>query len=119
MTEALPRVLVVAFIAAAIVAVAVIVRKMMRGPGLTALLAPKQHKRLDVVEQAVIDAKRRLVLVRRDGVEHLIMTGGPIDIVIESGIGAARTGGDTRSVATTPQHAAHALAPHVLGVAAE
>ena len=28
----------------------------------------------------------RLVLIRRDGVEHLIMTGGPVDVVIETGI---------------------------------
>jgi hypothetical protein len=27
-----------------------------------------------------------LVLVRRDNVEHLIMTGGPVDVVIETGI---------------------------------
>jgi len=26
------------------------------------------------------------VLIRRDGVEHLIMTGGPVDVVIETGI---------------------------------
>jgi hypothetical protein len=31
---------------------------------------------------------RRLVLIRRDDVEHLIMTGGPVDVVIETGIAA-------------------------------
>ncbi|HSG33908.1 MAG TPA: hypothetical protein VLA37_05185, partial [Sphingomonadaceae bacterium] len=31
--------------------------------------------RLDVVETRAIDAKRRLVLVRRDRVEHLILVG--------------------------------------------
>jgi hypothetical protein len=61
----------------------------MRGPGLT-LFAAKAPKRLDIVEQAVVDAKRRLVLVRRDDVEHLVMIGGPTDIVIESGIGTPR-----------------------------
>ncbi len=48
--------------------------------------APKPVKRLDVVDQATVDGRRRLVLVRRDDVEHLIMTGGPVDVVIETGI---------------------------------
>lgn len=114
MTEVLLRVLAVAFAAAAIVAVAVVVRKMLRGPGLTALLAPKSQKRLAVVEQAVIDAKRKLVLIRRDDVEHLVMTGGPVDIVIESGIGAPpSSGADAKPTMSRPH------APHPLGRAAE
>lgn len=88
MSEVLLRVLVVAFLAAAVVAVAVIVRKMMRAPRLTTLFAPKLAKRIEVIEETPIDAKRRLVLIRRDGVEHLVMIGGPVDIVIEGGIGA-------------------------------
>jgi hypothetical protein len=44
--------------------------------------------RLSVVEQASMDGRRKLVLIRRDDVEHLIMTGGPIDMVIETGIAA-------------------------------
>jgi flagellar protein FliO/FliZ len=47
---------------------------------------PKPDKRLDVVDQANVDGRRRLVLVRRDDVEHLIMTGGPVDVVIETNI---------------------------------
>jgi flagellar protein FliO/FliZ len=52
------------------------------------LFRPKPEPRLGVVEQASVDARRRLVLIRRDGVEHLIMTGGPVDMVIETGIQA-------------------------------
>ena len=52
---------------------------------------PKPEKRLDVVDQASVDGRRRLVLVRRDNVEHLIMTGGPVDVVIETGIGNERS----------------------------
>lgn len=55
------------------------------GPG--SFFGPKPEKRLDVVEQWSLDARRRLVLIRRDDVEHLIMTGGPVDVVIETGIG--------------------------------
>jgi len=41
----------------------------------------KRGSRLGVVEAAVVDKKRRLVLVRRDATEHLIMIGGPQDVV--------------------------------------
>ncbi len=46
-----------------------------------------RQQRLQVLDAAAIDARRRIVLIRRDGVEHLVMIGGPTDIVIESGIG--------------------------------
>jgi len=48
-----------------------------------------RQPRLQVLDAAAVDARRRLVLVRRDDVEHLIMIGGPTDIVIESRIGEA------------------------------
>ncbi|OCJ12604.1 flagellar biosynthesis protein FliO [Rhizobium sp. AC27/96] len=55
-----------------------------------------RQPRLQVLDAAAVDARRRLVLVRRDGVEHLIMIGGPTDIVIESGISdPARAGAST------------------------
>ncbi len=50
------------------------------------LFRPRPEPRLGVVEQATVDSRRRLVLVRRDDVEHLIMTGGPVDVVIENNI---------------------------------
>jgi flagellar biogenesis protein FliO len=42
--------------------------------------------RLAVIDAAAVDGRRRLVLVRRDNVEHLLMIGGPTDIVVESNI---------------------------------
>lgn len=42
--------------------------------------------RLAVVDAATVDGRRRLVLVRRDNIEHLLMIGGPSDIVIEPNI---------------------------------
>jgi hypothetical protein len=45
-----------------------------------------REPRLMVLDAAAIDPKRRLVLIRRDDIEHLIMIGGPTDIVIETGI---------------------------------
>ena len=46
--------------------------------------------RLSVSEQANVDGRRKLLLIRRDDVEHLIMTGGPVDMVIETNIAAPR-----------------------------
>jgi flagellar biogenesis protein FliO len=50
--------------------------------------------RLAVIDAAAVDGRRRLVLVRRDNVEHLLMIGGPSDIVVESNIVRATAGRD-------------------------
>jgi flagellar protein FliO/FliZ len=42
--------------------------------------------RLAVIDAAAVDSRRRLVLVRRDNIEHLLMIGGPTDIVVEPNI---------------------------------
>ena len=43
-------------------------------------------RRLALLETANVDQRRQLILIRRDNTEHLIMIGGPSDIVVESGI---------------------------------
>jgi flagellar biogenesis protein FliO len=45
-----------------------------------------RQPRLAVIDAAAVDGRRRLVLIRRDNVEHLLMIGGPSDIVIEPSI---------------------------------
>jgi hypothetical protein len=52
------------------------------------LFKQRAEPRLHVVAFANVDSKRKLILVRRDDVEHLVMTGGPVDVVIETGIAA-------------------------------
>jgi flagellar protein FliO/FliZ len=52
------------------------------------LFSPKQ-RRIGVVESVAVDGRRRLLLVRRDNVEHLVMIGGPVDVLVETGIPAA------------------------------
>jgi flagellar protein FliO/FliZ len=42
-----------------------------------------RDRRLGVVETASVDRRRKLVLIRRDDVEHLIITGGPVDMVVD------------------------------------
>ena len=49
-----------------------------------------RDRRLGVVETASVDGRRKLILIRRDDVEHLIMTGGPVDMLIETGIEGRR-----------------------------
>lgn len=45
-----------------------------------------RQPRLAVIEAANVDARRRLLLIRRDNIEHLLMIGGPSDVVIEPNI---------------------------------
>ncbi len=45
-----------------------------------------RQPRLAVIDYASVDGRRRLILVRRDNVEHLLMIGGPSDIVVEPNI---------------------------------
>jgi flagellar protein FliO/FliZ len=45
-----------------------------------------RQPRLGVIEYATVDARRRLLLVRRDNIEHLVMIGGPTDVVVEANI---------------------------------
>jgi flagellar protein FliO/FliZ len=50
--------------------------------------------RLAVIDAAAVDGRRRLVLVRRDNIEHLLMIGGPTDIVVEPNIVRAQPARD-------------------------
>jgi flagellar protein FliO/FliZ len=45
-------------------------------------------RRLKLIEAMPLDAKRRLVLVARDGVEHLLLLGVHGDLAVETGIRA-------------------------------
>ena len=68
--------------------------------------------RLAVIDIANVDERRRLILVRRDSVEHLLMIGGPIDIVVEANI--VRTVAAPREVAVTRLPAAAEPRPHTI-----
>lgn len=56
-----------------------------------------RQPRLAVIDAASVDGRRRLVLIRRDNIEHLLMIGGPTDVVVEQNIvrasGASRETG--------------------------
>src|ERR1700728_2108111 len=62
-----------------------------------------RQPRLGVIDYASVDARRRLILVRRDNVEHLLMIGGPTDVVVEANI--------IRAVAANPRDVTVARSP--------
>ena len=61
-----------------------------RRMGLTPKIgATEDNKRLAVIETLNLDTKRKLILIRRDGKEHLLLL-GETDMTIESGFEAAQ-----------------------------
>ncbi len=54
-------------------------------------------RRLAFIERTHLDGGRKLLLVRRDEVEHLILIGGPIDLVVETGIRPERIAGSAEA----------------------
>lgn len=88
MGELLSWMAVISLVAVLAVAAAIGIRAYMHGKSPAELFfKPRADPRLGVIEFAHVDGRRKLVLIRRDDVEHLIMTGGPVDVVIETGIG--------------------------------
>ncbi|MBW8636458.1 flagellar biosynthetic protein FliO [Hoeflea sp. WL0058] len=96
----------IAVIAAAVVVVLLLIYWIVkrRGPMTFLRGGANRQPRLAVIDAAPIDSRRRLVLVRRDNVEHLVMIGGPSDIVVESRIVRA----DNTRVAKKPAQPARA-----------
>lgn len=74
------------FIAAAGVLAGLIIAMVVFG-AFSRRMRGRRGQRLGVSEYHELDQTRRLVLVRRDDTEHLLLIGGAGDLVIESGIG--------------------------------
>jgi len=67
-----------------------------------AAMGDRRGKRLSVVEVCTLDARRKLVLCRRDDKEHLILMGGQQDVVVESGIVDAAQAGAANDTVEHP-----------------
>lgn len=78
--------LALAFVIALLVAFAYGIKKFGLIARVTVDQEGEQKKRLNIVEILPVDAKRRLVLIRRDDKEHLIMLGAERDLLIEQNI---------------------------------
>jgi flagellar protein FliO/FliZ len=79
-------VLALALVLALIAATGWLGRRYMGAGRLTAFTG--KRRRLALVETLQIDGRTRVLLVRRDGAEHLVMVGGTGAVVIETGIAA-------------------------------
>lgn len=71
------------FVIALVFVLALVLRRLGVGH---AVATPRRQRRVTVVEVTPLDAKRRLVLVRRDEVEHLLLLGTAGDLVVEPAI---------------------------------
>jgi len=74
-------------------------------------MSGRRGQRLGISEYYEIDKSRRLVLVRRDNVEHLILIGGPQDLVVEPGITAQGVASAYQPSPVTPEAAGFRPAP--------
>lgn len=63
----------------------------------------RKLRRVAVIDATTVDRRRRLVLIRRDNIEHLLMIGGPTDVVIEPNI--MRVGAREPTLHAAPQPA--------------
>ena len=79
-------------VAALLFGLAILIWRLFHGGRVRARNGARQH-RLDLVDARDITGSRQLVLVRRDNVEHLVMIGGPNDVLIESHIVRAQPHG--------------------------
>lgn len=71
-----------------ILVVVLVIVRVVRGMTFGTFVAGGRNRktRLAVMDATAVDSQRRLVLVRRDDVEHLVLIGGPTDVVVEQNI---------------------------------
>ena len=84
--DLLRAVLALAFVLGMIWLLGRVIRKYGWKFGLPTPMAPSRIRRLQLVEVMALDGKNRLVLFRRDNVEHLVLVGTQTTEIIESGI---------------------------------
>lgn len=76
------------FVLVLIAGLAALVRRSGFGERLAMTPSSVGERRLGLVEVRPLDAKHKLVLLRRDDREHLVLLGAAGDLLIESGIAA-------------------------------
>ena len=83
-TDYLTAVIALLFVLSLVALLAWVVRRLGLIPGAAAIR--RSGRRLEIIEITPLDVRRKLVLVRRDDVEHLILLGLQQDLVVEIGI---------------------------------
>jgi len=76
------------FAALLLLIVVLVIIRLIRGLTFGTFVAGGRNRktRLAVMDATAVDSHRRLVLVRRDDIEHLLLIGGPTDVVVERDI---------------------------------
>lgn len=76
------------FVALVLVVIVLLIIKLIRNLTFGTFVAGGRNRktRLAVMDATAVDSHRRLVLVRRDDIEHLLLIGGPTDVVVERDI---------------------------------
>jgi hypothetical protein len=71
-----------------VLVIVLIIVKMIRSLTFGTFVAGGRNRktRLAVMDATAVDSHRRLVLIRRDDIEHLLLIGGPTDVVVERDI---------------------------------
>ena len=97
------------FAALVLLVIVLVIVKLIRSLTFGTFVAGGRNRktRLAVMDATAVDSHRRLVLVRRDDVEHLLLIGGPTDVVVETDIRMAAP----RRPALTAADNGHEAAP--------
>jgi hypothetical protein len=76
------------FAALVLLVIVLVIVKLVRNLTFGTFVAGGRNRktRLAVMDATAVDSHRRLVLVRRDDIEHLLLIGGPTDVVVERDI---------------------------------
>lgn len=75
-----------------------ILKRVLKTGGIPAIsLLKTKGSRIQILEVTMLDTHRRLVLIRRDNKEHLILTGGPNDLVLETDILSTQSQEETQT----------------------
>ena len=81
------------FAALILLVIVLVIIRLIRGLTFGTFVAGGRNRktRLAVMDATAVDSHRRLVLVRRDDIEHLLLIGGPTDVVVEREIRLGQT----------------------------
>lgn len=103
--------LALAFVLVLIAGLAALLRRSGFGERLAATPSSAGQRRLSLVEVRPLDAKHKLVLLRRDDREHLVLLGAASDLLIESDIPAPPAQAAAAGAQTDAGAAANASSP--------
>jgi len=106
--------LALAFVLVLIAGLAALLRRSGFGERLAATPSSAGQRRLSLVEVRPLDAKHKLVLLRRDDREHLVLLGAASDLLIESDIPAPPAQTTAAGAQTDARAAADASGPETL-----